>query len=252
MITVLIKNSINNNGLGNTLFMLAAGEAMALRDGKQMVSTEPPGYETYRNNILRNIKLTYSVQYDTYREPSFEYNEIPYSDNSISLDGFFQSEKYFNDYSEFILDLFSPTPEIERYIDRAYGDIFDNSVSIHVRRGDYLNYPDIHPVCEMDYYKSALANFSDCKRFIVFSDDIAWCKDNFSEDFHFIEGERDFIDLYMMAKCTNNIIANSTFSWWGAWLNRNENKKVIAPKIWFGKDKKLNTKDLIPKEWRLI
>ena len=85
---------------------------------------------------------------------------------------------------------------------------------------------------------------------LVFSDDIDWCKGVFRGDrFTFIEGEKDYIDLYIMSQCKNNIIANSTFSWWGAWLNKNKNKKIVAPKKWFGSLISHNTKDLIPKEW---
>jgi hypothetical protein len=105
----------------------------------------------------------------------------------------------------------------------------------------------------MDYYRNAIAEFSDDTRFLVFSDDIQWCKENFKGDnFHFIEGEKDYVDLYLMSLCNNNIIANSSFSWWGAWLNNTPNKKVIAPKQWFGKAKQLNTKDLIPETWIIL
>jgi hypothetical protein len=82
--------------------------------------------------------------------------------------------------------------------------------------------------------------------YIVFSDDIDWCKKNlpFLDEKIFIEGNDDFFDLYLMSKCQNNIIANSSFSWWGAWLNKSENKKVMSPKNWFGQSYKHNTKDL--------
>ena len=89
---------------------------------------------------------------------------------------------------------------------------------------------------------------------LVFSDDIKWCKDNFTEGpFIFVGGGEDYIDLHLMSKCKNNIIANSSFSWWGAWLNNNENKRVIAPKDWFGSSNShLNTDDLIPGDWEII
>ena len=169
MASVIIKNSINNNGLGNTLFQLAAAKAVSLRDGVEMTSTIPPGYNEYKDNILRNIKISESIQNNIYKEQSFEYNEIP---PNVSLDGYFQSEQYFYDYGGFIYDMLSPTKEIE-----------------------------------------------------------------------------DYIDMYTMSMCSDNVIANSTFSWWAAWLNRNSDKRVVAPMTWFGKDKKLNTNDLIPKEW---
>ena len=98
--------------------------------------------------------------------------------------------------------------------------------------------------------QSALEHFSDKEyKFLVFSDDIEWCKQVFDDDFNFIEGEEDYVDLLLMARCKHNIIANSSFSWWGAWLNRNNNKRVIAPKKWFGSVANLDSKDLLPKGW---
>ena len=249
MASVIIKNSINNNGLGNTLFQLAAAKAVSLRDGVEMTSTIPPGYNEYKDNILRNIKISESIQNNIYKEQSFEYNEIP---PNVSLDGYFQSEQYFYDYGGFIYDMLSPTKEIEDYIDNKYGNILFNSLGIHIRRGDYIKYPTMHPVCNMEYYSKAIGLLADKKaysNYIIFSDDIDWCKDNFSSEFHFIKGEKDYIDMYTMSMCSDNVIANSTFSWWAAWLNRNSDKRVVAPMAWFGKDKKLNTNDLIPKEW---
>ena len=91
---------------------------------------------------------------------------------------------------------------------------------------------------------------------LVFSDDIKWCKENFIGDkFLFIEEDRDYIELFLMSQCNHNIIANSSFSWWGAWLNKNENKIVVAPSKWFGenseyiKQEGINDKDILPKSW---
>ena len=93
-------------------------------------------------------------------------------------------------------------------------------------------------------------NFPPKTKFLIFSDDITWCKKNFIGDsFIFIENEVDFIDMYLMSMCINNIIANSTFSWWGAWLNKNKNKKIISPINWFGPAKPLNIRDVIPHNW---
>ena len=95
--------------------------------------------------------------------------------------------------------------------------------------------------------------FNNCDNFLIFSDDIVWCKNNFVGDkFIFIEGEEDYIDLWLMSLCNHNIIANSSFSWWGAWLNKNNNKTVIAPKNWFGPNKKLDPTDLYCKDWLVI
>jgi hypothetical protein len=95
-----------------------------------------------------------------------------------------------------------------------------------------------------------MENFNEVTTFIVFSDDEKWIKENIKgKNIIYIQRNHDYIDLYLMSQCNHNIIANSTFSWWGAWLNNNQNKKVVAPTKWFGVNKKLDTKDLIPETW---
>ena len=101
----------------------------------------------------------------------------------------------------------------------------------------------------LEYYKQALSKLPDINKVLIFSDDIEWCKQNFIGDrFIFIQ-EEDYISLYLMSLCDYNIIANSSFSWWGAWLNQNPNKVVIAPKLWFGLKSNHNINDLIPSSW---
>ena len=123
--------------------------------------------------------------------------------------------------------------------------------SIHVRRGDYLTKPNIHPTQTINYYMDAVKLMSPNTLFLVFSDDIGWCKDNFKDftNIVFIEGNSDYEDLLLMSLCDNNIICNSSFSWWAAWLNQNPNKKVVAPKLWFGSGLNHNTKDITPENW---
>ena len=122
--------------------------------------------------------------------------------------------------------------------------------SIHVRRGDYVKHPNHHPVQTIEYYNKSVEMVGKDTTIVVFSDDIEWCKKNFNIDnIIYIEDEKDYIELYLMSLCDNNIISNSSFSWWGAWLNTNENKKVIAPNKWFGSAINENTNDIIPKGW---
>ena len=245
----ILKSHIGNNGLGNLMFTIATGEALSIRDGKQMYITKPNGYNEYSDNIFRNIKVANEIPNNIYREKSFTYSEIPVVD---AIDGYFQSEKYFCDYEDFIYNLFAPSDEIQEYINNKYSKILNNSTSIHVRRGDYIKFQDKHPICSVDYYLSAIEEIGEYK-FVVFSDDIDWCKSVFEGDaFTFIEGEKDWMDLYLMSQCKNNIIANSSFSWWAAWLNRNISKKIIAPKTWFGQAINHDTSDLIPNRWRKI
>lgn len=133
-----------------------------------------------------------------------------------------------------------------------YGSLLKEDVcSINVRRGDYLNCSDYHPVCSLEYFNQAIDRIGRDKQFLITSDDLPWCKENFIGDhFHFADRTVPEENLYLQALCTNNIISNSTFSWWGAWLNPNVNKKVIAPKVWYGPQAAdLNTQDLLPDSW---
>ena len=154
-------------------------------------------------------------------------------------------------------NLFRPDVDIVKYIDTKYGDILnkEETISIHIRRGDYLEKEDRHPVCRMEYYQAAIEYIDTFNSpiFIIFSDDIEWCKKHFiGDNYIFIQDEEDYIDLYLMSLCKHNIIANSSFSWWGAWLNKNINKKVIAPQNWFGVNKRLPTQDIYCEEWIVL
>ena len=115
-----------------------------------------------------------------------------------------------------------------------------NTVSIHIRRGDYLKDKQRNNICNVEYYKLAIEKiktYIEHPSFFVFSDDINWCKENFqNEEFNFIDwntGNNSFIDMQLMSNCKHNIIANSSFSWWAAWLNINSNKIIIGPMYWF-------------------
>ncbi|HOV15035.1 MAG TPA: alpha-1,2-fucosyltransferase, partial [Spirochaetota bacterium] len=133
-----------------------------------------------------------------------------------------------------------------------------NSVSIHVRRGDYvgnIKTLNFHGVCEIDYYIDAINSIKQKVQnplFFIFSDDIEWCKNNIKdENSIFIDFERDdYVDMYLMTVCKHNIIANSSFSYWAAYLNQNFDKIVIAPKKWFKDDNQnKRTEGLIPEKW---
>jgi hypothetical protein len=253
-------------GLGNQMFQVAAIEALSQRQESPVdfivssldhhLSMQGNAVLTYRDNIFRKINLVETpLQFEgVYNRPYFSYEELPYVENII-YEGYFQSEKYFIDFSDHIRDLYSPTLEIKNSIMKKYSHIdFPSATSLHIRRGDYVNLPDNHPVCSLQYYESALSKLSELRQVLIFSDDSDWCKDNFAEghDFYFIENEKDYIDLYMMSLCKNNIIANSSFSWWAAWLNEHLNKQIIAPSVWFGPSDPQDTQDLVPEEWDRI
>jgi hypothetical protein len=239
-------------GLGNYMFQIACAHAYGLKHNKKTVLSTDDSMivhkhiTNYKENILKNVELIPSwnhTNFKMYNEIDFSYNEIPNIGGSVYLNGYFQSEKYFIEYKEEIKNLFSFPVNI---FDDVFETVFDkykinlsedNTCSIHVRRGDYLKLPDHHPTQNMNYYMKAIKQMSKDTKFLIFSDDISWCKENFPdipEKFIFIEGGQDFEDLLMMSLCKNNITCNSTFSWWAAWLNNNPDKIVIAPSVWFG------------------
>ena len=170
-------------------------------------------------------------------------------DYNYYLNGYWQSEKYFSESSELIRKELSPSEDMLKNLKKT-PFLDTNTISLHVRRGDYLNSNGYHPVQSVEYYKNAIDIVGDYDYIFVFSDDIKWCKDNLKFDnMIFIEGLTDIEDLHLMSLCNHNIIANSSFSWWGAWLNSNPDKKVIAPIKWFGDKANLNCEDIIPDNW---
>jgi hypothetical protein len=175
------------------------------------------------------------------------------------LSGYFQSEKYFSFIREKILDTFTFKWEIEKiavdyWINSISPFLKDSvSVSIHVRRGDYTLYPDHHPTCSKEYYDAAISSFDDDCKFLVFSDDIEWCRENFNGDkFHCIDTGSPYVDLKLMTMCKHHINANSSFSWWGAWLNPKKDKRVICPSRWFGPAIRKSVEDIYCEGWDII
>lgn len=210
--------------------------------------------------IYLNLPLKFNHLY--IREPFFTfYKKTLDAPNDTYLDGYWQSENYFSDIRNVLLNDFTlvskksnETKQLEEKI-RS-----ETSVSIHIRRGDYLSIKEnqnLYAACDVSYYVDAIRRISEANAevvFYVFSDEPDWFKKNVNTvgcKFHFVThniGKNSYQDLHLMSLCKHNIIANSSFSWWGAWLNQHENKMVIAPQIWFVKNTK-DSRDLIPKSW---
>jgi hypothetical protein len=251
--------SFLQGGLGNQLFQISAVISLALENDDDAVfdiknhdlPKQGRKCENYLKNIFRNLNFSDNLFIkNQYREPFYHYKKIEYKSN-MCLIGYFQSEKYFSKHANVIREVFSIDEYSLRIIKQKYEEILKKEpISIHVRRGDYIKYEDFHPPCSLEYYNKAMKQFPENSTFLVFSDDIEWCKQNFvGENFWFVDGNEDYIDLYLMFLCKSAIIANSSFSWWGAWLGKAD--KVIAPNKWFGKTGN-NTKDLFPTHWTLL
>lgn len=241
---ITFKEIGNHGRLGNQLFQVASGIGIADKNNTEFVLPNW-SYNVYLKNPIPIQGLTVS---SVYKEPNFSYNSVSIRENiDTDIHGYFQSEKYFKHCSDKILKTLELKERYQTYVDNKYD--YTDTVSMHVRRGDYMYVQDIHPVQNIDYYERAY-ELSGKSKVIVFSDDLDWCKANLKFDnIHFSEEPIDILDMFIMSKCEDNIIANSSFSWWGAWLNRNEDKKVIAPSEWFGPSADYPTKDLLPENW---
>jgi len=178
--------------------------------------------------------------------------------NNTYLDGYWQSPLYFDAIRNTLLDEFTPTSALSEYGQNIEIQMKkSDSISIHIRRGDYAKNPKVTKefgVCGLSYYSRALTKIKERVNnpyFFVFSDDIEWVKENLplGNNVTFVSDSTlmDFQELYLMSKCKHNIIANSSFSWWGAWLNNNSNKVVVAPTPWF--DKSIYDTNLLPDTW---
>lgn len=178
------------------------------------------------------------------REGPHHFEDVVIPDNTKNWDlgGYLQSEKYWEHCRDLVLSYLELKDEYNELIEKRYNDLLSlNTCALHVRRGDYLNFPLHHPVCTNNYYRNAISQFSNDTIFIIFSDDIDFCKKNFIGDrfFFFEDGDRSrggdiVIEHNIMSRCKNIITANSSFSLWASILNKNENKRIICPKNWFG------------------
>ena len=246
---------INSFGwrLGNQMFQIAAAAALAERDGDEFWIPNWAYADMFEGEFVLQGR---GGPFKQWTEPGFHHTDIPEGMNV--LNGYFQSEKYFKDNDSKIRKMFTIKQGIKDAIYKKHKNLLDrdNVVALHLRRGDYLTLPDHHPVMDLNYFMKAMKKFPKDSIFLVFSDDTQWCKDNFpgiGEKFFIIEGQTDVEDFAMMTMCDHNCIANSSFSWWAAWLNDNEAKVVVAPEKWFGKAyASWNTDDLYCEGWNKI
>lgn len=196
-----------------------------------------------------------------YSEKHFHFDRnIARIKSNTYINGFFQSELYFKAIgNQLRMDFeFLPTDEIEN--EKIAGKIkLANSVSLHIRRGDYVEkerYQNVYANCSLDYYKRGVEHIAERypnPTLFIFSDDINWVKKNLKLPYECVfvtnnSGDKGYEDMRLMSLCKHNVIANSSFSWWGAWLNKNPEKIVIAPQRWFNDEKIIQT-DVIPENW---
>lgn len=275
-------------GLGNQMFQYAFASALSKRVGidffldtfflensKPAIGFTKRDFELDVFNIkgeisridvssrFRKFFLKRIRNFDFYTEREFSYN---YDVSRIKplkktlYTGYFQSEKYFSDFAERLREelvfLKYPNIETQKMEDKIAND--ERAVSLHFRRGDYVTNKKVqsfHGVCDLDYYRRAVDLVHEIDPHLyIFSDDLKWVRENFNTGFKTTyvdinnKPQDSYGDMLLMSKARHNIIANSSFSWWGAWLNNNPDKIVVAPCSWFA-DSSLNTSDLIPTDW---
>lgn len=258
--------------VGNQLFQFAAAFGVAKKNGYDLFfpeeNTTIPSVENFKDGVTREVTFQIPSVFEVERllkpindirlefevhEPHFHFSpyilDIP---DSTNLHGYFQSEKYFEHCKEELIETLKFKKEISEFAEREKKKYDGELVSVHVRVGDYKHMQMHHPVCQKDYYVKAMELFKGSK-FLVFSDDLEHCRTMFEgmDDIYYSESHSDSVDMCLMSLCDHNIIANSSFSWWAAYLNKNKTKQVVAPTKWFGPSYNgiNDTKDLYCKEW---
>jgi hypothetical protein len=255
--------------LGNQMFQYAATKGISKKIGTDFII--PDHREVVVDSLGNKLRIELfnafkldpsnrgylNVSGDNYaQETTFEFDEFFFNldpKDDYSLLGFFQTEKYFKHIESEIREDFTFQ---DQYVNECADIVeqFDNPIALHIRRGDFLINSANHANLPIGYYEAALGEFSDNRQVIVFSDDAKWCKEQplFSDDrFLVSEGNGPYHDLYLMTKCSDFVLANSTFSWWGAWLANTE--KVVAPSLWFGPNNAdKSTKDLYLEDWVIL
>jgi hypothetical protein len=238
-----------------------------IANGLELRRFRDPFFISFINKIARFYNLPNFLKSNNINEVRFNNSIVndTFNFDNCYLTGYWQSENYFKSIEQFITNDFEfKTPLDNKNIQFKKIMEMTNSISIHIRRGDYISNASAsknHGTCSIEYYRSAinLINIEvDNPIFFIFSDDFDWIKQNdFGiSNYHLIDwnrGEKSYCDMRMMSYCSHNIIANSTFSWWGAWLNRNPDKIVISPRKWFADvRRKDDSNKIIPNNWRKI
>lgn len=270
-ITVRLKG-----GLGNQLFQYATAKALSLNTGLDLLvdtgwfdRKHRPASQLYRLHVFKANPKTVSlsnselnrlkwkkrlrlerlakVRYLTDpKDLSYQPINADASGNHF-LDGYWQSPRYFDAIRNVLLEELQLAPHVDQ---SNLVNVAENTVSVHIRRGDYLRGGNTHVVSEQ-YIHNAMHMFDSDAQFLLFSDDPEWCRKTFTADNITISDEpNDLIALMQMSRCQHNIIANSTFSWWAAWLNQHSKKRVVAPSPWSATGHR--HRDILPENWDVI
>lgn len=272
-------NRLGSNGrLGNQMFQYAGLRGIAANRGYDWLIPRPDSYGDSNYGLFDCFEMG-SVEEKNFGQlnvQSIATGQFHFSQeffdgcpDNTNLHDYFTTEKYFTNITDIIRKDFTFKQEILEPC-KEIVDELENPIFMHVRRGDYVVNPSAHPMCPISYYEKALELFDENSPVLVFSDSIEWCKEQeFFQGDRFMLSEYDekysqtadtllgrqntlipYFDLCMMTLCNGGIIANSTMSWWGAWLMENPTQPIVAPNPWFGTHyNDYNMNDLIPDGW---
>lgn len=255
-------------GLGNQLFEAAHALAQGWKHNREVVfipkSWTPGqgrGAENYIDNVFRNLKFVNDLEgFTRVTEGPFEYSEVNPVEGNTVFDGYFQSTKNWFGFDDKIRDIFQPSQEVVDELKSKYPQLNQpKTLSIHVRRGEYLQFPEIHPTISVEYIQEALKIIGEYSTVFIFTEDESrwpgsrdFVMNNFSfPNVVFPKEDQDWKELYLMGLCENHIISNSTFSWWATFLNKNKNKKIVCPSRWFG-PRGPKADDIYESYWNLV
>ena len=272
-------NRLGSNGrLGNQMFQYAGLRGIADNRKFDWMIPRPESYGDSNYGLFDCFEMS-NVKEENFgmingqnvATGQFHFNQDFFDrcPDNVNLHDYFQSPKYFSNIEDQMREDFTFKAEILDPCQEIMSDL-ENPIFIHVRRGDYVNSQNAHPVCPVEYYKEALTHFDDEVPVLIFSDDIDWCQEQelFAGDRFMLseynekypqscdtnDGKQNalipYFDMCMMTLCSGGIMANSSMSWWGAWLISNPTKPIVAPKQWFGEQyKDYNMNDLRPEGW---
>ena len=262
---MLSFNTLGRRGrLGNQMFQYAALFSIARRVGTDFCIPRSVGADQWRDHQLLRVFALPQLKFlgaprgfprlgetSFVHDPDIHLGCPPDAD----LDGFFQSERYFAEFADEIRREFRFRPDTEDFCRREIARSGGEAISLHVRRGDYVDSGGNHPPCPVGYYEEALRRLPGAPPVLVFSDDPQWCRSQplfQGGRWRIVEGNPNHVDMCLMSLCIHHVIANSSFSWWGAWLGWNRDKIVVAPDRWFGETGYTaghDTRDLLPEPW---
>ena len=277
-------NRLGSNGrLGNQMFQYAALRGIAAYHGYEWKVPSPEGHHESNYGLFDCFKMSGvnagNLGFVSDRFPTYKANTSTFDENlfnkcpdNCNLHDYFQTEKYFLHIKDEIKKDFTFKDEYLKPCKEFMEQVGD-AIFLHIRRGDYVNLQHYHPLCGMDYYERALENYSKDINVLVFSDDIEWCAEQklFDSDRFLLSNDNDkyahqhidgdgqsrrslvpYTDLCLMSLCSGGIMANSSMSWWGAWLIDNPTKPIVAPLNWYGPEANVDASDLIPERWEKV